>query len=229
LKLIIFNGSPRGKNGNTEIILRAFLEGFTSVSSNEYEIFYIYNIKNKKLLLNSFKNSEHCIIAFPLYFDAMPSGVKAFVEELSILRDKKNKFSKNRSIGYIIQSGFPEAHHSRFVERYFQKFTLKIGAKYLGTIVKGGGILLEIKPLEFMLNKKVLEYFKEAGIIYGKTGSFDKNLLKKISSPERLPFIMELLVKLFTLLKIEFIDDFWNNRLKKNNAYGKRFAKPYID
>jgi hypothetical protein len=38
--LTVFNGSPRGKSGNTEMFLRHLLKGFESNGDNEHETFY---------------------------------------------------------------------------------------------------------------------------------------------------------------------------------------------
>ncbi|MCP4134705.1 MAG: NAD(P)H-dependent oxidoreductase [bacterium] len=230
MKLTVFNGSPRGKNGNTEKMLESFFKGFLENNNNEYETVYLYKEKDKTRALKAFKDSEHSIVAFPLYFDAMPSGVKSFIESLSVVRDQKDKpgkQAKKRTMGYVVQSGFPEAHQSRFLERYLKKLASRLGAGYTGTIIKGAGIMLEIQPLDSAMNKKTLELFRLAGVEFGKTGTFDPAILKKIGSPEKIPLLMGLLIRLFIFLKIPFINGFWNKRLRKNNAFEKRCDRPY--
>ena len=65
----------------------------------------------------------------------MPAIVKQFIEALEPLKNREN----NPPMGFIVQSGFPEALHSRYVEHYLQKLAARLNAPYLGTIVKGGG------------------------------------------------------------------------------------------
>jgi len=43
----------------------------------------------------------------------------------------------NPSLGFLVQSGFPEGLHSRYVERYLESWQKRLGCPYLGTIVKG--------------------------------------------------------------------------------------------
>ncbi len=72
----------------------------------------------------------------------MPGIVKAFIESLAPFKDRPD----NPPLGFLVQSGFPEAAHSRFVERYLQKLAQRLGSPYLGTIVKGGAEGTRIMP-----------------------------------------------------------------------------------
>ncbi|MCP4134707.1 MAG: hypothetical protein GY754_27275 [bacterium] len=225
MKLIIYNGSPRGKNGNTEKLLDAFVRGFLENKKNECEILYLYKEKDKSRAGEVFKNSEYNIVAFPLYFDAMPSGVKSFIE--SLLTVRKEQVGGKKSIGYLVQSGFPEANHSRSVERYLEKLTLRLGDVYTGTIIKGAGMKLEIDSMDSIGNKKTLELFYRAGEKFGESGSFDPQIVTKIAGLEKLPGFLLLLLRLMMFLKAGPVKEFWDERLKQNNAFEKRFDRPY--
>ena len=39
MQLCVFNGSPRGRKGNTSIILESFLQGFETSPGNSYDIY----------------------------------------------------------------------------------------------------------------------------------------------------------------------------------------------
>ena len=70
MKLVIINSSPKGKNGNTELILNSFIKGLMNNKTYEIERFYI----NKDYKINEIKDkicsSDLLFIAFPLYLHA---------------------------------------------------------------------------------------------------------------------------------------------------------------
>ena len=86
-------------------------------------------------MVQAFAGAECVLLGFPLYTDAMPGMVKHFIEALEPLAGRKD----NPSLGFLVQSGFPEGLHSRYVERYLEKLAERLGCPYLGTIVKGNG------------------------------------------------------------------------------------------
>ena len=133
MRLEVFNGSPRHKKSNTGALLKPFLEGFESAAGNSYELHYIYPFRGTGEQVAVFSAAEAVLVAFPLYVDAMPSGVMDFFAALKPLRGR----SGNPPLGFFVQSGFPEAFHSRFVERYLEKLARRLGSPYFGTIVKG--------------------------------------------------------------------------------------------
>lgn len=55
-------------------------------------------------------------------------------------------------------------------------------------------------------------------------GRFDLTPLEKIAKPERFPKITSPLFKL--LLKTKVSNVYWDNQLKENGAYERRFARP---
>lgn len=106
MKLAVFNGSPRGKDSNTKVLLTQFLNGFMSIDGNSYELSYLMHSKEKSQDIKYFREADHAIIAFPLYFDSMPANVKTFIEALAsqqmqshflnrLIKLSKNQVSKN--------------------------------------------------------------------------------------------------------------------------------------
>ena len=148
----------------------------------------------------------------------MPAMVKTFIESLSPLC----KQSGNPNIGFIIQSGFPEAHQSRFIEKYLQKLALRMGSDYIGTIVKGGGHGACEVPERF---KKPFGLFFEMGKTFGDTGKFNNESLAKIAQPETLPKLVQFMLKI--MYRTPLVNKYWDDQLKSNGAYSQRFAKPY--
>ena len=220
MKLTIFNGSPKGKKSNTEILMNHFIRGFTAAGENQANIAYLVHMKKIDEHVNMFAEAQQVILAFPLYTDAMPGIVKHFIEQLEPLCGKKNNFD----MGFLVQSGFPEAHHSRFVEKYLEKLTVRLGGNYLGTVIKGGVEGIQIKPPS--MTKKLFNAFYRLGYHFGKTGTFHREIMQSLAKPEHLHVFARFLYKLLALTGLT--NFYWNSQLKKNRAYDQRFNKPYL-
>ncbi len=219
MRLTVFNGSPRGKNSNTQLLLEHFLRGFMTIGGNTYELAYLNHVRDMDKFVNMFREAEHVLLAFPLYTDCMPAIVKAFIESLEPLCGRED----NPEIGFMMQGGFPEAIHSRYVEKYLEKFASRLGCRYVGTIIKGGCEGIQTRPAK--KTRKLFESFYQLGQIYGETGLFDKELVHKLAQPERLPTPLAIIFKL--LVKTRIFTSYWDNLLRENDAYEKRFDKPY--
>ncbi|MBN1978050.1 MAG: flavodoxin family protein [Anaerolineae bacterium] len=218
-RLTVFNGSPRGKTGNTQIMLEQFAGGFEANAGRSHETYYLNRASNAERSRQAFAEAEHVLLGFPLYADAMPGIVKAFIETLEPFCGREN----NPSIGFLVQSGFPEAIHSRYVERYLEKLSVRLGCPYSGTIVKGNGEGVRYTPPE--KNRALFETLHQLGATYGQTGQFDPVLLGKLAKPERFPKWMAPVFRV--MLKTKIANMMWDNSLKENGAYERRFAKPY--
>jgi multimeric flavodoxin WrbA len=221
MKLAIFNGSPRGEKSNTRILVDEFLKGFIIDESNSYELEYLCNVKEQDKFVQMFKTADSVICAFPLYTDSMPGIVKEFIESLSVFKNGKN----NPKIGFIVQSGFPEGIHTKAVEKYFIKLAWRLKCEYLGTVRKGG--VEGIKAMPPAATKKLFKKFQELGEHFGRTGKFKQEIIDKLSKPDK--FNSLLICPVVALLKITgLLDMHWNKVLKQNNAFEKRYDKPYL-
>ena len=174
----------------------------------------------KEEAVQAFAEAEHVLLATPLYTDCMPGLVKAFFEALEPLCGRDS----NPDIAFIVQSGFGEAAHSRYLERYFQKLAARLGSRYIGTIIKGNCEGMHISPKMY---RKILETFRELGAGYGATGEFDMPMVQKFAGPEKFPAAMLLLIQLMN--KIGAGTALWDKPLKANGAYEQRFARPYSE
>ncbi len=216
MKLTVFNGSPRGKGSNTKTILEHFLNGFMTTGGNTYEVVYLVHIKDSDNFIKLFEEAEQVLLAFPLYIDAMPALVKTFIESLEPLCGRKS----NPDIGFIVQSGFPEPIHSRYVERYLKKLAVRLGCRYKGTVIKGGVEVIRATPN--WMNKGLFKSFFKLGKTFGTTGEFNAQIMRQLLKPEKLS---KWHFRFFKLTGDKF---YWDKLLKKNNAFEKRFTKPYI-
>lgn len=218
MSLAIFNGSPRRKKSNSKILIDHFLDGYNSVKKEDVTVHYLASLKRLDENKQAFEKAETIIFIFPLYTDAMPAIVKFFFEIISDI-DK----SQSKNIGFIVQSGFPEAHHSVFLEKYLEKFSKRMNFNYMGTVIKGGVEGVQIMPPN--MTKKLFLRFKELGVEFAKNGTFNEEIKEKLRNPYKLS---KTRVRIFKVLsKIGITNFYWNSNLKKNNAFEKRFDKPY--
>ncbi len=218
MKLAVINGSPRGTNSNSRIILDQFLSGLAKGNpEQEHATFYLVNRYQIQDILDYCRHCDVMLLAFPLYTDAMPGIVKQFFEKMPALPGKK--------IGYIIQSGFPEAIHCFYLEKYLEKFTQKLGAAYLGTVARGG--VEGIQDRSARLNKVLYSRFHLLGFHFASTGKFDERIVRKLKKPFQLPKISLAIIKLFS--STDLFNYGWGRHLKANHAYELRNARPYYE
>ncbi len=220
MSLIIYNGSPRNKKSNSKLLIDKFLVGYHKENSDEIPVYYLANRRLRQERIEHFKKAETILLFFPLYTDAMPGIVKEFLEDIYDLKDPSPK-----KIGFIVQSGFPEAVHSSFLERYLKKFTNRMGYDYLGTIIKGGVEGIQIMPAS--MTKKLFKNFENLGEYFAKNGAFNPTIKESLATPFRMSTMRK---KIFKLLSDTGVTNFyWNSQLKKNSAYDKRFDQPYLN
>jgi len=216
-RVTVFNGSPRGKKGNTPIMLGELMKGF----GGDSETYHLIRMNELGQQVQAFADAECVWLGFPLYTDGMPGVVKTFIEELESLKGNKD----NPSIGFLVQSGFPEGTHSRYVERYLAGLAARLGSVYLGTIVKGNGEGTRIMPRE--MNEKLFNNLHNLGKGLAEHGELDPDVLRLIAKPERFPLILGPLFKAF--LKTKMSHRYFDNMLVENEAYEKRNDRPLLE
>jgi multimeric flavodoxin WrbA len=218
MKLAIFNGSPRHKKSNSKILTDNFLKGFNRFCTDVVPVNYLANLKKTEENIEAFKNSETVIVIFPLYTDCMPGIVKEFFERIFMMKD-----SATRRIGFIVQSGFPEAIHSVYVEHYLRKFAERINCEYLGTVTKGGVEGIQIMPS--WMTRKLFKQFESLGEYFAKNGIFSPEIKSSLGKPNKMSVLSKAGFQLFN--KLGLTNFYWNSNLKKYGAFNKRFDQPY--
>ncbi len=219
MTLAIINGSPRGQQSNSKILTEHFLTGYRSQNTlRNVEIAYLKGKDQFQESLKVFSQSEQVIIIFPLYTDCMPAMVKEFFEHLP-----PNTGEKKKDLGFIVQSGFPEAIHSVYVERYLKKFTQRLGYNYLGTVIKGGVEGIQVMPAS--MTRKLFANFRSMGEYFALNGSFSETIKAKLQGPLRMSKAQQVGFKIAGLTGLP--NFYWNNNLKKHGAYQRRNDKPF--
>lgn len=222
MRLVLYNGSPRGRISNTAILLDHFIRGFKASEENSFELMYLNQVKSHQDFAEKFRNAQAAIIAFPLYGDSMPTIVKDFIETLGTKIDS-GKTPMLPALGFIIQSGFPEAIHSRYIEKYCEKLALRLGTRYIGTVIRGGVEGIQIKPL--FLNRRLFIAFSSLGRHFGVTKEFHPIITRKLAGRDKMSALGRFM---FHILKMTGLADmYWKMNLKKHGAYNRRFDQPY--
>lgn len=220
MKLVIINGSPRNKKSNSKLLMDEFLKGFYKADSEVADIYFLANARQRDEAVQAFRENETILIIFPLYTDSMPGIVKEYFEKIYT-----EPLTNKKSIGFIVQSGFPETKHSIFVERYLKRFAEKrLKADYLGTIIKGGVEGIQIMPPR--MNAKLFKSFRDLGEHFASTGQFSESIRERLRKPFKLSTGRLIFFRLINLTGLN--NYYWNSRLRKNGAYARRFDKPYV-
>jgi NAD(P)H-dependent FMN reductase len=220
MKLAIINGSPRYKKSNSTLLINQFLSGYNKIIPEEVPIHYLANQQLRNEAIDAFLESDEIILIFPLYTDCMPGIVKEFIENIAQMNKGDNG---GKEIGFIVQSGFPEAIHSVAVEHYLEKLAKRLQCEYLGTVIKGGVEGIQIMP-PFMTRKLFLQ-FEKLGEYFAKNSAFSPEIMDKLSKPYKMSPIQRTLFAM--MAKTGLTNFYWNSNLKKNGAFDKRFDKPY--
>lgn len=210
-KLVIYNGSPRRSGSNSALILKKVLEAL----GDRVEIRDLKEGDKWEEWAETFKRENHVMFFMPLYVHAMPSHVMGFIEKLQASRG---------SISFFVQSGFPESSQSHYLEAYFEQLALRLGRTYIGTAIKGGVEGLQVRPAK--AQEKIIEPMVKSIVNLVYEGSFNPNSIYQLAKPIRLGKGMEILFKVLT--KIGLVNFFWDQQLKGNDAYEKRFDCPYL-
>ena len=221
ISLLLLNGSPRGASSNSMKMLSRVAEGWQRAAGEgaTVETLHLARSADFACAVAAFREADTVLIGMPLYADAMPSLVKAYIEELVPYVGRAG----NPRMAFLVQSGFSEALHSRGVERYFEKLAARLGSPYGGTIVRGGGESLRSMPEE--ANKKLWARLVGLGESLAREGRFDAELLPQVAGTER--FSAPVAAVLGVALRWPLPLVMWNGELKRNGALARRDARPY--
>jgi len=208
--MLIFNGSPRGEESNSYVM------------SNWFEYNKLYSLKYIKKhpnYLQEIKNHEKIVFIYPLYVDAMPGLVKEFLE---LIEDNVD-LVKDKEFLFIIHCGFPEAVHLRTVEKYHTMLKDRFNLKRLDTILSPGSEGVRLMPDS--MNKKRRLRLVSLVDEFRSGKELSKKTLNKLAGAEKLSTFKKVLYKVGNILGLTNM--YWNSQLKKNNAYKKRYDRPY--
>lgn len=213
MKTLLLNGSPKGNasNSGSYFLAKAFAGGMRKPC----EIRAIAK-EDRRELLNDIRRFDRIIVIAPNYIHSIPGDTLDFLYALP-------QAAGNQCLGFIIQSGYPEAEESEVVCRFLNRLTSRLGYTYLGTVVKGECAGIAIMPQMF---QKLEKQFAEFGALYEQTGRFDERYMKAFAKPYRLSKFQVWLLNITCPIGNHFG---WHKMMKANHAYDKRLDTPYLD
>ncbi len=221
--LVLLNGSPRGERSNSMKMLARVAEGWERGGGRTPEVLHLAQRSEFDRAVQAFGESDVVLLGMPLYTDAMPGIVKLYIEALAPRVEVAAAGERNPTLGFLVQSGFPEALHSRLLERYLEKLARRLGSPYAGTIVRGWGEALQMMPDE--ANKKLWARLRTLGEQLARDGRFGEEELDAVAGTERFSALAAALLSV--ALRLPAVQFMWNRRLKKNGVWERRFAAPY--
>jgi hypothetical protein len=221
--LLLLNGSPRGKQSNSMKMLSYVAQGWERVGGKAPEILHLAQAAGFDRAVRAFAEADVVLLGMPLYTDSMPALVKAYIEALEPRVAAREAGQANPTLAFLVQSGFPEALHSRYVARYLEKLAKRLGSPCAGTIVHGGGGALGSMPEG--ANKKLWERLRTLGEQLARDGRFGEAELRAASGPERFSALAAALLS--PICRLGATQFMWNKDFKKNGAWERRFAAPY--
>jgi NAD(P)H-dependent FMN reductase len=221
--LVLLNGSPRGEDSNSMKMLAHVAEGWQRGGGQAPEVLHLAQRAGFNRAVQAFAESDTVLLGMPLYTDAMPGIVKLYIEAIAPRVEGSASGGRNPTLGFLVQSGFPEALHSRLIERYLEKLARRLGSPYAGTIVRGGGGALESMPEQ--ANEKLWARLRTLGEQLAQYGRFSEEELKAVAGTERYSALAAALLS--AACRLPVLQFMWNGQLKKNGVWEKRFAAPY--
>ena len=221
--LLLLNGSPRGPRSNSMKMLTRVAEGWERGGGEAPEVLHLAHHADFNHAVEVFAKAKVVMLGMPLYTDAMPALVKSYIEALTPHTTIAAAEGKNPTLGFLVQSGFSEALHSRPLEHYLEKLARRLGSPYAGTIVRGGGESLQSMPDK--LNGKLWMQLRILGEQLARDGRFSEVALRTIAGTERFSAVTAALLSV--VFKLPFAQFYWNGQLKKQGAWNRRFAAPY--
>lgn len=211
MSTLILNGSPNGAKGNTEIFIQQFMTGCAAPC----DVAYVAK-ETPDALAASIASYDTVLFFMPLYVHAMPGIVMKLIEHMQ-------PATQGQRIGFVVQYGFMEGAQAQYLKRYFELLTKRLGYMPCGTIVHGGSAGVRYMPEK--MNRKLFTSMQRLGSLFSASGQFDAQIATQLEQPYQLSSGKAALYRFMT--RIGIMNMFWNQMLRSNNAYEKRFDKPF--
>ena len=216
--LLLLNGSPRGPRSNSMRMLTRVAEGWQAAGGSDPTVLHLAKRADFERAVTEFAGAGTALLGTPLYTDSMPALVAEFIEALEPMVGRTG----NPRVAFLVQSGFSEPLHSRGLERYLAKLAGRLGSPYAGTVVRGQGEALQVMPDEAL--GKLFGHLRALGGQLASDGRFASETLAEVAGKERFSPVTAAAMSL--ALKLPVAQFYWDQQLKKNGAWDRRFAAP---
>ena len=212
MKTVFINCSPKKRFCASAYFLglqRLFVKGKKVTEK-------LRNKSDHKRILHELLDADTVVFCLPLYVDSVPSHVLPFLKELEL-------FCKENGIRLTLYSisnnGFIEGKQSEPLLRVFQNFCEKSNLKWGGGIGIGGGVMLNVTRILFVVQIGVL--FLNIMLNGIQNGNF-----LPVSAFEH--FAVQTLTLIFLNLGVFFYIIRMGGAINKGKFFGKKFTRILI-
>jgi multimeric flavodoxin WrbA len=154
MKVALINASPKADKSNTGILLNALARHIPAANG-----IYRYQLGRKKIAretLREIATNDVIVLGFPLYIDALPSGLIAMLKRLE--RRLKAAYRSDIFVYAVINNGFYEGQQTQLAFEIVRNWCERANVRFGGGIGQGGGELIGV------LEKRSLH-----GVFFNKT------------------------------------------------------------
>ena len=209
MKTVFINCSPKKRFCASAYFLgmqRLFVKGKKVTEK-------LRNKNDYERILNELSDADAVVFCLPLYVDSVPSHVLPFLKEMEGFC-KDNHIRLN--LYSISNNGFIEGCQSEPLLRVFQNFCDRSGLNWCGGIGIGGGVMLNVTRLVFVLQVAVLILnLVQSGV---QTGNF-------LPLDVLTDFGINALVLLFFNIGVIFYTLKMGFAINKGNFFGKKYTR----
>ncbi|MHA6528833.1 hypothetical protein [Paenibacillus sp. BAC0078] len=142
MKISLINGSPKGGPSNSGFLL----EKLKPLISEDNELSF-YRVNAKQLKYEQYReinNADVMVLAFPLYFDAIPSHLLRMMVELENYRQNEQG-NPNLIVYALINNGFYEGHQCTIAVDIVSNWCIRCSFRFGMAVGHGAGEMLNIK------------------------------------------------------------------------------------
>ncbi|MBR2822906.1 MAG: hypothetical protein IKE24_04395 [Clostridia bacterium] len=118
-------------------------------------------------ILGELREAQAVVFGVPLYVDGIPSHVLRFMEKMEVFCRENNL---RLSVYCIANNGFIEGRQNESLMRNFENFCVRAGLSWGGGVGIGGGVMLNVTRILFLVNIGLLALNTLISAI--NTGSF---------------------------------------------------------
>ena len=136
-KYIVYNGSPRGKKGNSLRIANQIIEGLkeAGISDGDIVLRHLIHQDQHVAWAQNFSETASHIFVLPLYVHSMPGIVKKYFD---LLPTFKGDDLYRPQMSFFVQSGFMGAFQSQYLRAYLARLPERLNCLYGGTLIRAG-------------------------------------------------------------------------------------------
>ena len=163
MKTVFINGSPKKRFCASAyfLFLQRLFTGGQAVTEK------LRTPADHGRILRQLCGADAVVFCLPLYVDGIPSHVLRFMEEMEAFC-RRNRLSLN--VYCVANNGFIEGRQNEPLMQVFEHFCTRAGLSWGGGVGIGGGVMLNVTRIMFLVNLGLLALNTLLSVI--NTGSF---------------------------------------------------------